>query len=380
MPDRLPGEEHLAPYAATAATSRGRKHAEPEHPFRPPYQRDRDRVVHSTGFRRLEYKTQVFVNREGDHYRTRLTHTLEVAQISRTIARALGLNEDLTEAIALAHDLGHTPFGHSGEEAMNELMQDHGGFEHNVQGLRVVDHLERRYKDFPGLNLSYEVREAFLKHTTRHDHPDMISEFDMGEAPLLEVQATVLADEIAYDNHDIDDGLSSGILEEDALAGLSLWRRATDGLGETYNALPADLRRAEGVRRLINLLVTDVVQTTRANLERGSIRSPADVRACHHPLVVLSGELSQLKGQLEEFLHANFYRHFRVMRMAKKAQRFIRDLFLAYVEDPRTLPPEFQSRAATEGLHRVICDYIAGMTDRYAEEEYRKLFQPFQKT
>lgn len=379
MPEStLPGEAGLAPYAATAANSRGRKHAEPEHPFRSIYQRDRDRVIHSTAFRRLEYKTQVFVNREGDFYRTRLTHTLEVAQISRTIARTLGLNEDLTEAVGLAHDLGHTPFGHSGEQEMNRLMENYGGFEHNLQGLRVVDLLEGRYRDFPGLNLSYEVREGFVKHNTRHDHPDIPDEFESAEGALLEIQATVMADEIAYDNHDIDDGLFSGILDEKELMEVSLWRRAMELVGSDYSQLPQPVRRAEGVRRLINLLVTDVVETSRAKIQHLGIKSVEDVRACKETIITASEEVDSMKDELEQFLFAKFYKHYKVMRMSNKAQRFLRNLFEAYVAAPATLPDLYQKRATEEGLQRVICDYIAGMTDRYAEEEYRVLFHAFE--
>ncbi len=378
-PSKIAGEINLAPYAARTEQSRGRRYPEPEHAFRPPYQRDRDRIIHCGAFRRLEYKTQVFVNREGDYYRTRLTHTLEVSQISRTIARALSLNEDLTEAIALAHDLGHTPFGHSGEEAMNELMREHGGFEHNRQGLRVVDLLEKRYRDFPGLNLTYEVREAFARHSTRHDHPEIPEEFAIHTGSLLEVQATVIADEIAYDNHDIDDGLASGILCEAELMELDLWRRAVSAIGPDYRSLPDNVRRAEGVRRLINLLVTDVIQTTRENLDRHGIRSLQDVRNCPQTIITASADLARSKQELESFLRAKFYRHYQIMRMAKKARRFLREMFLGYIEDPYTLPDEYQRRISDSSAHQVVCDYIAGMTDRYAEQEYRKLFQPFEK-
>lgn len=369
-----------APYAASPATSRGRRHPEAEHPFRSLYQRDRDRIVHCTAFRRLEYKTQVFVNNEGDHYRTRLTHTLEVAQISRTIARALGLNEDLTEAVALAHDLGHTPFGHSGEAAMNELMKDHGGFEHNLQGLRVVDELERRYKDFPGLNLSFEVRESFVRHRTPYDAPAALSEFAAAGGALLEVQATIVADEIAYDNHDIDDGLFSGILVEEEVRELAVWRRAMELVGPEYAALSPALKRAECVRRIINLLVTDVIDATRRNLARLGIRGLADVRACRERIVASSPEVQPLKRELEEFLYSKFYRHYRVKRMANKAQHFLRDLFGAYVEDPAILPDDYREQAERHGLHRAVCDYIAGMTDRHAEQEYSRLFHPFKRT
>jgi len=380
MGDLVPGETSLAPYAAHARDSRGRRHPEAEQPFRSIYQRDRDRIIHSTAFRRLEYKTQVFVNREGDHYRTRLTHTLEVAQIARSLARALNLNEDLAEAVALAHDLGHTPFGHSGESAMAELMAEHGGFEHNRQGLRVVDWLEQRYHAFPGLNLSYEVREAFARHTTQHDHPAAIEEFNLGAQPLLEVQVSIVADEIAYDNHDIDDGLASGILRESEVEALGLWQRAIAPLGSEYCRLSPHLRRAEGVRRLIHLLVSDVIETSRQTIARLRLTSAADVRFAPEKAIRFSKEVEPLKQELESFLKAKFYQHYRVIRMTKKAQRFLRELFAAYVEDPRLLPTDWQQLADKDGLHRAVCDYISGMTDRYAEEEYRKLFHPFERT
>ncbi len=373
-----PYEERLAPYAMVSAASRGRAHAEPDHPFRPLYQRDRDRIIHCTAFRRLEYKTQVFVNHEGDHYRTRLTHTLEVAQISRTIARALALNEDLTEAIALAHDLGHTPFGHCGEDVLARLMHEHGGFEHNQQGLRVVDELERRYPAFPGLNLSYEVREAFVRHSTRHDFPAVPPEFQREEGILLEVQTTIVADEIAYDNHDIDDGLSSGILREEELREMTLWRLAIEACGETYDTLPAEMRRAAGVRSLINLLVTDVIDAARERLAAGGIETIADVRASRAMLIAPSAKVAPLKRELEQFLMERFYRHHRILRMARKAQRFLRELFNAYAGDPVLLPEEHQQRVAEFGRERAVCDYVAGMTDRYAEQECRNLFHPFE--
>lgn len=376
----IPGEAGLAPYAASSATSRGRRYPEPEHPYRSMYQRDRDRIIHSVAFRRLEYKTQVFVNREGDHFRTRLTHTLEVAQISRSIARALRLNEDLTEAIALAHDLGHTPYGHSGEEELNRLMEGRGGFDHNSQGLRVVDLLERRYRNFPGLNLSYEVREAFVRHHPPYDAPATVAEFDPHEGAPLETQITVLADEIAYDNHDIDDGLSSGILSEEEVASLPIWQHAIREAPPGHEDLDPELRRAEGVRRLINLLVTDAITTTQKRIQEMGIGSFAEVRACRMPIVTLSPDVAEMKRELEAFLLRRFYQHHRVTRMAKKAQRFLREMFLAYIEDPALLPPAHRRRTEREDLYRVVADYIAGMTDRFAEQEYRMLFHPFEKT
>jgi dGTPase len=361
-----------------SAESRGRKFADSDAPYRTPFQRDRDRVIHSTAFRRLEYKTQVFVNSEGDHFRTRLTHTLEVAQISRTVARALHLNEDLTEAIALAHDLGHTPFGHSGEEALDALMSAHGGFEHNAQGLRVVDELERRYGRFPGLNLTYEVRESFAKHSTRHDFPLAHSDFTADEQATLEAQIAVIADEIAYDNHDLDDGLSSGLLDEAEVQKLGLWKKACRDVGsvESHHTL----RRAQVIRRLISILVTDAIVTSQAQIEALQIASVEDVRRQSTPLIQNSREIQEMKEELEHFLSEKFYRYFTVIRMTNKAQTFLSELFQAYVMDTRMLPPEYQDQLEGTGVERVVCDYIAGMTDRYAQQEYRRLFYPFEKT
>ncbi len=370
----------LEPFAMPEAASQGRVYQEKTHPYRSMYQRDRDRIIHSTAFRRLEYKTQVFVNHEGDLYRTRLTHTIEVEQISRTIARALGLNEDLTEAIALAHDLGHTPFGHAGERVLNELLLDFGGFEHNRQGLRVVDMLEHRYRDFPGLNLTNEIREAFIRHHSPlySDDPHIPGEFADSGTALLEVQATIIADEIAYDNHDIDDGLYSGIINERELRELSLWRRVVEELGEEYyNSLESYNKGAEGVRMLINLLVSDVLENTKKNLQEQNIRTVADVRALKELLIVPSEGMQLMKRELEDFLSAVFYKDYRVIRMAKKAQRFITELFLTYIDDPNTMPVRHQNRLANECIELVAADYIAGMTDRFAELEYSRFFSPF---
>ncbi len=371
-------ERTLAPYAAKSRHSRGREHPEPEHPLRTAYQRDRDRIVHSTAFRRLEYKTQVFVNHEGDYYRTRLTHTLEVAQISRTIARIMGLNEDLVEAIALAHDLGHTPFGHSGEQELNEQMKDHGGFEHNRHGLRVVEKLERRYPAFPGLNLSWEVREAIAKHTTRHDRP-AIARYDDGTQPLLEAQAVEVADEIAYNNHDLDDGLTAGLLSERDLRAVELWATTAQAVDDQLPGLPRKLRQRQIIIRLINAQVTDLVETTAARIAERGIRSPEDVRAAGERLFRFSPAMESRKKELEAFLHEELYHHYRVVRMMTKAKRFIRELFQAYLADPRQLPDEHRAAAKTEGLHQAICDYIAGMTDRFAQDEYKKLFYPYER-
>ena len=372
--------ETLAPYAAKSRDSRGRVNDEPEHPLRTVYQRDRDRVIHSTAFRRLEYKTQVFVNHEGDYYRTRLTHTLEVAQISRTIARIMGLNEDLIEAIALAHDLGHTPFGHSGEEELDTQMRaiDPGsGFEHNSHGLRVVDHLERRYPDFRGINLSYEVREAIAKHTTRHDKPGA-AEFGTAQ-PVLEGQAVEVADEIAYNNHDIDDGLTAGLLRRRDLADVEAWARAAREIDGLKPDLPEQIRDRQIIIYLINSQVTDLVSHTTALIADLGIGSADDVRAAGRRLFVLGDDAQRQKTELETFLGDNLYHHYRVVRMTTKAKRFVRELFQAYLADERQLPDEYRRAAEEEGLVRVICDYIAGMTDRYAQDEYKKLFYPYER-
>ncbi|NOZ20184.1 MAG: deoxyguanosinetriphosphate triphosphohydrolase [Planctomycetes bacterium] len=368
----------LAPYAMKSRDSRGRKHPEKEHPFRLVYQRDRDRVIHSTAFRRLEYKTQVFLNHEGDHYRTRLTHTIEVAQIARTIARALNVNEDLVEAIALAHDIGHTPFGHSGEDALRELMKDHGGFEHNRHGLRVVDLLEVRYPEFRGLNLSYEVRESIAKHSTPHDAPDS-TEFDLGERVLIEAQIVEVADAIAYDSHDVDDGLGARILRQEDLEGIGLWQRAAGWLKDANMDLR--FKRAQTVRYIINLEVTDLIDNTRRRIEEMGIRSPKDVRRADCHVVCFSDEVRGLKEELEDFLSDRVYRHFHVTRMSRKAKRFLTRLFNAYVGDLGQLPDEHREWAERDdvGIHQGVCDYIAGMTDRYAQDDYVKLFYPYER-
>jgi dGTPase len=371
-------EGTLAPYAARSAASAGRVHEEPDPVFRTCYQRDRDRIVHCTAFRRLEYKTQVFVNHEGDHYRTRLTHTLEVAQIGRTIARTLRLNEDMTEAAALAHDLGHTPFGHSGEEALQTLMREHGGFEHNRHGLRVVDRLEKLYPDFDGLNLTYEVREAIAKHTTRHDAPADAG-FDPTRRAVLEAQVVEAADSIAYDNHDLEDSLNAGILTPERLAGVDLWREALAEVRSRYPTVSHRETWYQAKRFLINLEVGDLI---RASHERIAAAAPADRREAvqrARNLIGFSEAMQARKEELGSFLFDNVYRHYRVARMASKAKRFIAELFAAYVADARQLPPEYQERCAEEGVHRVACDYIAGMTDRYAQDEYTKLFHPFER-
>ena len=366
----------LDPYAQRSGESRGRKHAETEHPDRSAYQRDRDRIVHSTAFRRLEYKTQVFVNFEGDHYRTRLTHTLEVAQIARTIARALVVNEDLVEAVALAHDLGHTPFGHSGEDALHELMAEDGGFEHNLHGLRVVDVLERRYVRFPGLNLTYETREGIAKHQTDYDHPEC-GDFDPASQPLLEHQIVDVSDGLAYSCHDLDDGLASGLLDERELREVTL---ANEAFAEADRDAPDEggRRRSYVARYLINLFVTDLLAETLRRIEGKGVRDVADVRRAPGRLVGFSEPVAARKKDLDVFLFDRLYRHYRVCRMANKAKLFVKRLFEAYTDDPRTLPEDYQARAEGDGLKRVVCDYIAGMTDRYAQKEYNRLFMPFE--
>jgi dGTPase len=376
--DRAAQEAHedvqLAPYGMRSARSRGRRYAETEHPLRTAFQRDRDRVVHSSSFRRLEYKTQVFVNHEGDNYRTRLTHSLEGAQIGRTVARALGLNEELTETLVLGHDLGHTPFGHSGEKAMDELMRDHGGFEHNRQTLRILELLERRYPEFPGLNLTWEVREGIIKHQPASD-PAAPPEYAPGEAPTLEAQLVDFVDEIAYNNHDIDDGLTSGMITVEQIRAVALFRAAHD---EVSARGIADTRivRHQVVRHIIDRCTRALLGSTLHNLAEARVESVEDVRGAGRRLVAYDAEMAALVRELKDFLYRNLYRHFRVVRMGDKAQRILRDLFAAYAGEPLQLPPRHQARIPSEGIHRVVCDYIAGMTDRFALDEHRKLFDP----
>jgi dGTPase len=381
MPDRSYFEEQerklLAPYAASSAHSRGRRHREPEHRFRTAFQRDRDRIIHSTAFRRLEYKTQVFVNHEADHYRTRLTHSLEAAQIARTMARYLRLNEDLTEAVTLSHDLGHTPFGHAGEDAMNALMADHGGFEHNQQSLRIVDHIERRYPGFRGLNLSFEVREGIFKHSPRKDMGQ--EEFQGAPSPSLEAQLVDLADEIAYINHDLEDGLTSRLLDLPLLEEVELWRVHFGEASREYPDEAAKVRIRIAIRRIIDHLTTDLIGETERAVESASVVSVDEVRRIERRLVRFTPEVDDLKARLKRFLFQHLYRHYRVVRMAEKAKRVVKELFEAYVANPRQLPPHISSRIEAEGLHRVVCDYIAGMTDRFALDEHRKLFDPSER-
>ncbi|MDD5347538.1 MAG: deoxyguanosinetriphosphate triphosphohydrolase [Candidatus Omnitrophica bacterium] len=372
-------EKSLAPYAMRCSLSRGRVHPEQEHPYRSAYQRDRDRIIHSQAFRLLEYKTQVFVNHEGDYYRTRLTHTLEVSQIARTIAMALGLNVDLTEAIALAHDLGHTPFGHSGEDALNELMAAHGGFNHNAHGLRVVDTLEERYPDFPGLNLTWEVREGIVKHSTKFDRTARIKDLLPDEMPTLETQVVDIADEIAYDNHDLDDGLTSGLLSEGDLAKLPLWKTIVRSIPKKYAGLAGEKKKYWIIRSLINMQVTDLIEQTELTIARLKIRTHRDVKTHGEKIATFGPGMQAYRKPLRDLLMEKLYHHYRVIRMADKAKRFIKELFRVYIERPEALPPKVQARVGEFGARRAVCDYIAGMTDRNALDEYKKLFDPYAK-
>jgi len=366
----------LASYAMHSRDSRGRVHHEAEHPFRLAFQRDRDRIIHSTAFRRLEYKTQVFVNHEGDYYRTRLTHSMETAQITRTVARALRVNEDLAEVVALSHDLGHTPFGHAGERALNQLMADHGGFEHNAQSLRIVDVLEERYPNFPGLNLSWEVREGIVKHSPPYDKP-LAQSFQPGEAPCLEAQIVDYADEIAYNSHDVDDGLKSGLLTAEQLDDVTLWRETSGRIKSAYPHAGFRVWRYQVQRALIDQFVTDLIATVVARLQEFTLDSVAAVRAHGRAIATFSPPLETKRLELKAFLMENLYRHYRVMRMAVKAQKIVADLFHAYMDEPAQLPPHVAARWKAGETHaRVIADYIAGMTDRFAVDEYRKLFDP----
>ena len=369
----------LAAYAMPCGRSRGRVHPAGEHPYRTAYQRDRDRIIHTTAFRRLQYKTQVFVYNEGDHYRNRLTHTIEVAQIGRTLARALSCNEDLTEAICLAHDLGHPPFGHTGETTLNDLMQEHGGYDHQKQTYRIVTQLARRYPDHLGLNLTYEVREGVVKHDTDYDIVDARN-YNPDEMGTLECQLSNLADEIAYNTSDSDDGLRAGILHPKEFLELAISRRVLDSLGATPTSidLTQPLDRYRFIRRLVGIEVSDAIQATVANLHAANVQSLVDLRAQKENVAAYSNEVGEENKELKQLLFDRFYRHYRVARMAAKADRTIRALFLAFVEEPAQLPPETQADRAELGidLHRAVCDYIAGMTDRYAIAEHRRLFDP----
>ncbi len=373
--------ETLAPYAMKSADSKGREYKEVEPVHRSVFQRDRDRVLHTTAFRRLEHKTQVFVTYEGDYYRTRLTHTLEVAQIGRTIARILGANEDLVEAICLAHDIGHPPFGHSGEMVLSALMEEHGGFDHNQQALRIVTFLERRYIDFPGLNLCYETREGIVKHETEYDISQVGAEYEPGKRANLEAQIANVADELAYTAHDLDDGLYAGLIAPPQLDGLGLWELGGEEIGfktETFD----EMDRHRLVRRLIGILVRDVSNATNKRLAEANLQSVEELQRLPDTVIGHSDEFAVMVRELKDFLYANMYSHYRVIRMAKKAGRFITELFHAYMKEPAQLPDTTQARleGGNGTLAQVVCDYIAGMTDRYALLEYQKLFDPFAHT
>jgi len=367
----------LAPYACLAAESRGRIHPESESAYRTAFQKDRDRVLHTSAFRRLEYKTQVFVNYEGDYYRTRLTHTLEVAQVATSIARALGLNEDLAETIALAHDLGHPPFGHAGEKALNELTRHVGGFDHNRQSLRIVTQLEKRYPGFPGLNLTWETLEGIMKHETEYDVPD--STWEPDAQPSLEAQVVNVADEVAYNAHDLDDGLRSGHLTPQQISEVPLVGELMDRLGMD----PASFTKYDRYtlqRELLGDVISDVVTATHERLGDAGVRSLADVRSYPTKLLGPSEAMAAQLRELKSFLYQNFYFHYRLIRMSRKAHMVLEKLYNAYCYTAEMLPPDVQQQAAADGIERALLDYLSGMTDRYANDEYRRLFMPAELT
>jgi len=370
-------DKSLAPYGMRSRDTRGRAYLDGEPDYRTSFQRDRDRVLHTTAFRRLEYKTQVFINYEGDYFRTRLTHTLEVAQIGRTLARALGANEDLVEAICLAHDLGHSPFGHSGEVALARLMKEYGGFDHNRQSLRIVTELEQRYPEFPGLNLTWEVREGMVKHESEYDISDA-RDYSPELRGNLETQIANVADELAYTTHDLDDGLRSGMITPAMLDGVALW----EILRETYNwrgPTLDDIARHRMIRHLVGLMVTDMIGATDARLKDSKVKSVLEVQKLKHNVMGYSEDVRRRNRELKDFLYGRLYRNHRVVRMQVKAERIISELFAAYRSDPLMLSDHVQKFTEKRGLERNICDYIAGMTDRFAIEEYQKLFDPLEK-
>jgi dGTPase len=386
----------LAAYAAHPGHTRGRRYPEPAPEYRSEYQRDRDRIVHSTAFRRLVYKTQVFVNHEGDLYRTRLTHSLEVAQIARTAARALKLNEELSEAICLAHDLGHTPFGHAGQDALNECMTDFGGFEHNLQSLRVVDELEEHYAEFDGLNLTFECREGILKHCS-YNNALLLGEvgerFINRQQPGLEAQLANFADEIAYNNHDVEDGIRAGLISIEQLLAVPLFRGYHDEVQTKYPALAGRRFVYEILRRMINHLVSDLIDSSAARLGKSAVHSIAEVRSHPNALIGFSDTTGELNYTLKSFLREQLYKHYKVRRMTTKARRVVRDLFDAFFTDPALMPDEHEARTRSElvpgaagrsagpaGRARAVADYIAGMTDRYAILEHSRLFDPRERT
>ena len=370
-------DKSLAPYGMRSRDTKGRAYLDNEPDYRTSFQRDRDRILHTTAFRRLEYKTQVFINYEGDYFRTRLTHTLEVAQIGRTLARALGGNEDLVESICLAHDLGHSPFGHSGEVVLSRLMKDFGGFDHNRQSLRIVTELEQRYPEFPGLNLTWEVREGMVKHESEYDISDA-RDFSPELRGNLETQIANVADELAYTTHDLDDGLRSGMITPHMLEGIALW----EILRETYHWRGPnldDIERHRMIRQLVGIMVTDMVEATDKRLKESRAKSALDLQKLKHNVIGYSEEMQRRNRELKDFLYKKLYRNFRVVRMSVKAERLLSDLFTAYRLEPLMLPDHVQFFIEKRGLERTICDYIAGMTDRYAIEEHKKLFDPTEK-
>ena len=371
-------DANLAPYAMRSSQSLGREHEQRPDEWRTEFQRDRDRIIHSSAFRKLEYKTQVYMVHYGDYFRTRITHTIEVAQIARTIARNLQLNRDLTEAIALAHDLGHTPFGHSGETALKRLLADVGGFEHNEQGLRVVEYLEERYPNVPGLNLSYEVREGIIKHDTEYDSPNVPERFRPDQAPTLEAQVCDVADEVAYNNHDIDDAVKMGLIVEKDLKEVDwVWEMLSRARAELGEDTPDKFVRYRAIGELIEMHVTDVLTHTDATINRLGIRSVDDVRALRKTRVIsYSPEMQAKLRVLKDFLMRRVYRHPVVVRMSTKAERFVEKMFNLYVEIPEQLPLKYQARIERDGLRRVVTDYISGMTDRYLQDEYVRAFEP----
>lgn len=366
--------DSLAPYAVHASQSKGRKYPEKEPEYRTCFQRDRDRILHTTAFRRLEYKTQVFINYEGDYYRTRLTHTLEVTQIGRTLARAMGANEDLVESICMAHDLGHPPFGHSGEHTLNQLMAGYGGFNHNHQSYRIVTEIEQRYPQFPGLNLSWEVLEGIVKHETEYDKTDAL-EFDSHLRGHLEAQITNVADELAYTSHDLDDGLRSGMITTDMLGEIDLWNMVADNL-EVNACQLDDLTRHGIIRELIGLEVDSMIQDSCVRLENSGVKSLVELQSLPYNVIGFDDSMRQKNRELKDFLFHNMYRNYRVVRMQKKAERVLSELFNAYLNEPLMLPLHFQVQIDKKGKEQTICDYLAGMTDRFAVDEYQKLFDP----
>ena len=366
-------DQTLAPYGIRSKNSRGRKYPEEEADYRTRFQRDRERVIHTTAFRRLEYKTQVFINHEGDYYRTRLTHSIEVAQIGRSVARTLGANEDLVETICLAHDIGHPPFGHSGETALARLMKEHGGFNHNQHSLRIVTQLENRYPDFPGLNLSWEVLEGMVKHETDYDIADA-QEYDPERRGSLEAQIANVADELAYTSHDLDDGLRSGMINPSQLDGIALWEIVNESIGRRRSETLDDLSRHQIIRRLINFEITDLVQSIDRYLRKSNVTSSLDLQKLPFNVAGFSEDMYRRNRELKDFLFNKLYRHHRVVRMSVKSERIITDIFTMYQRTPSALPEAVQELIPQRGLERTICDYIAGMTDRFAIDEHLRLF------